>query len=86
MDFMGRFTVEEINLMCLYDTSSCKALTNDLITALYDVYEPDMKALFAKTLEKLDTITDDDFADIGFYAAEDEDSAFFIYDGNADIL
>ena len=80
MDCMGRFSAEEINLMCIYDTSSPNALRNDLITALHDVYEPDMIALFGKTLEKLDTITQEEFENIGFYAAED-DTAAFIFEG-----
>ena len=71
MVYMEKFSVEEINLMCLYDTSSPTALRNDLITAVHDVYQPDMIALFGSTLEKLDGITDEDFADIGFYAADD---------------
>ena len=80
MDIMGKFTAEQINLMCIYDTSSIESLRNDLVTALHDIYEPDMIALFNSTLVKLDTITTEEFADIGFYAAED-DSAVFVYDG-----
>ena len=80
IDCKERFTVEEINLMCLYDTNSLSALRNDLVTALHDVYQPDMIILFGSTLEKLDTITDEEFADIGFYAAED--MAAFDFDDN----
>lgn len=74
---MKNFTVEEINLMCIYDTSSISALRNDLLTALHDVYEPDMIDLFGTTLEKLDTITDQDFAAIRSYAADE--AVVFIY-------
>jgi hypothetical protein len=41
-----------------------------------------MFALFGSTLEKLDTITDEEFADIGFYAAEDM-AAFNFEDSKA---
>ena len=78
MDLIGKFSVEEINLMCIYDISTCETLRNDLVTALHDVYEPDMISLFGSTLEKLDTITQEEFNDIGFYAA-DEDTAAFIF-------
>jgi len=84
MDYMEKFTAEQLNLMCIYDTSSLDALKSDLVTALHDVYEPDMVALFGSTLEKLDTITDEEFATIGFYAAEEE-SAVFIFDGESDM-
>ena len=65
------FSAEQLNLICLYDTSSRDALRNDLVTALHDIYEPDMTELFVSTLEKLDAITDDEFAGVGFYIAED---------------
>ena len=71
-----RFSVEEINLMCLYDTSSLESLRNDLVSALIHVYQPDVIELFTSTLEKLDSITDKEFEDIGFYAADDAE----IYD------
>jgi len=72
---LEKFSAEELNLMCIFDTSSREALRNDLVTALHDVYEPDMIEIFGSVLEKLDTITDEDFAVIGFYIADDEDDA-----------
>ena len=79
---LNRFSTEELNLMCIFDISSREALRNDLIAALHDVYEPEMIAVFGSTLEKLDTITDEDFAAIGFYIADDEDD--FIDGGYSD--
>jgi len=58
--------------MCIFDTADRVTLRNDLVTALHDVYDPDMIAVFAGTLEKLDTLTDDEFAEIGFYIADDD--------------
>jgi len=69
---MGKFSVEEINLMSIFDTANREILRSDLVTALHDVYEPDIIAVFASTLEKLDTLTDDEFAEIGFYIADDD--------------
>jgi hypothetical protein len=68
---MNVFTMEEINLMCIYDTSSRTALYNDLVRGLRDVYEPEMADLFASALEKLEALTDKEFLGIGFYPAYD---------------
>jgi len=73
-----KFSVEELNLMCIFDTANREALRNELITALHDIYEPEMIELFGSTLEKLDTLTDEEFAAIAFYIADDfdEDDVF----------
>ena len=88
-----KFSVEELNLMCIFDTMhrqegrtpkgrllrsksaerNREALRDELITALHDVYEPEMIELFGSTLEKLDTLTDEEFAAIAFYIADDFD-------------
>jgi hypothetical protein len=73
---LERFSTEELNLMCIFATTDREALRSDLITALQDVYEPDMIEVFGSTIEKLDTLTDDEFAEIGFYIADDEDLEF----------
>ena len=69
---LDKFGTEELNLMSIFDTKGRETLRNDLVTALHDVYEPDMIAVFGSTLEKLDTLTDDEFAEIGFYIADDD--------------
>jgi len=68
-----RFSAEEINLMGIFDTTSREALRNDLLTALHDVYDPDMIEVIGGTLEKLDNLTDDEFAEIGIYIADDDE-------------
>ncbi|MCL2499781.1 MAG: transposon-transfer assisting family protein [Defluviitaleaceae bacterium] len=69
---LDKFSTEEINLMSIFDTATRESLRNDLVKALHDVYEPDMIEIFGSTLEKLDNITDEDFAEIGFYIADDD--------------
>ena len=69
---LDRLSAEELNLMGIFDTTTIEALRSDLVTALHDVYEPDMIELFGSALEKLDAITDEEFAEIGFYIADDE--------------
>jgi hypothetical protein len=66
------FSAEELNLMCIFDTADRETLRDDLVTALHDVYEPEMIAVFGSVLEKLDGLTDEEFAEIGFYIADDE--------------
>ena len=69
---LDKFSAEEINLMSIFDTADRETLRNDLVTALHDVYEPEMIEVFGSVLEKLDTLTDEDFSEIGFYIADDE--------------
>jgi hypothetical protein len=70
---LDRFNAEEINLMAIFDTTTREALRNDLLTALHDVYEPEMIEVIGNTLEKLDSLTDEEFAEIGFYIADDDE-------------
>ena len=69
---LDNFSAEEINLMSIFDTSDRETLRNDLVTALHDVYEPEMVEVFGSVLEKLDMLTDAEFAELGFYIADDE--------------
>ena len=69
---LDKFSAEELNLMSIFDTDNREVLRADLITALHDVYEPDMIAVFGSTLEKLDTLTDEEFSELGFYIADDD--------------
>ena len=70
---LDKFSAEEINLMCIFDTTDREAMRNDLLTALHDVYEPEMIEVIGSTLEKLDSLTDDEFTEIGFYIADDDE-------------
>ena len=66
------FSAEETNLMCIYGTGSREALITSLVAGLHDVDDLEMIAVFVSAIEKLETITDDEFADIGFYIADDD--------------
>jgi len=68
---LDKFSAEELNLMGIFDATDREALRDDLVTALHDVYEPDMIEVFGSTLEKLDSLTNEEFAEIGFYIADD---------------
>jgi len=70
---MDKFSVEEINLMCIYDTSSRESLLSDLRASLADVYDPEMREVFESTIAKLEVLSDGEFSEIGFYIADDFD-------------
>jgi len=67
------FSVEEINLMCIFDTSDKTALIAELRESLPGVYDPDMREIYESTISKLETISDEDYSGIGFYIADDYD-------------
>ena len=48
--------------MSIFEPTSREALRDDLVTSLHDVHEPDMIEVFSSALEKLDGMTDDEFA------------------------
>ena len=65
------FSVEEINLMCIYDTSDRTALIAELRDSLPDIGDPDMREIYENTIGKLEKISDNDFSDIGLYIADE---------------
>jgi hypothetical protein len=65
------FTVEETNLMYIYDNGDRKALIDDLVADLHEIDDTEMIAIFVNTIEKLESITNEAFDSIGLYAADD---------------
>lgn len=73
------FTYEEINLMCIYDTSSRKKLIAEL-TKMRKYLEPDEAEILELTdsaIRKLEKISDEGFAELelvpDFVEGEDAD-------------
>jgi len=66
-----QFTVEEVNLMCIYDTSSRAALTEGLTEAIYGFEDNELIEIAQSALSKLSKISDADFAALGFYPEYD---------------
>ena len=58
---MKNFTVEEINLMCCFNTSSRKRLIDDMI--LNDM-DGEIAELMYKTVRKLEAMTDAEFEEL----------------------
>ena len=62
-----RFTVEETNLMCIFDTSSRDALIADMTAALPIFNEPEMAELAENVLDKLSGMSDAEFVALELY-------------------
>ena len=61
---MMEFTIEEINLMCIYDTGTRQGLM-DALKAMYSDLLPEeaeLKQLTENVLARLDGMTDDEYA------------------------
>lgn len=69
-----RFSLEEINLMCIYDCTSRSSLIDELEAATEYVDEPEMLRLMELTIDKLCRTTDAQFAALPLVPAwEDAD-------------
>jgi hypothetical protein len=64
---MNSFTMEEINLICIYDTSDRAACAAEIRDNLTYVDEPEIRTLMEAVIAKLDGITDADFSGIGLF-------------------
>ncbi len=62
----NNFTVEEENLLCIFDTSSRAALMDGLITAMPDFEEAELIEIAGNALLKLENMSDADFASLMF--------------------
>jgi len=67
-----RFTVEETNLISIYIYEDRASLIEEMSDAL-PYMDEDMRDLANCTLEKLRTMTDEEFAELDIYAADDEE-------------
>jgi len=59
-----KLTVEELNLMSIYDTSSIDTLLSDLVAARKDVYDSEMLDIFDSAIRKLESCGADEFDEI----------------------
>ena len=63
---MIKFTDDEINLICIYDVKSKAKLIGELQGALPYVTDNELKLIIEQVLSKLNSITDEEFAQIDF--------------------
>lgn len=64
-----KFTVEEINLMCCFDTSSRKRLIAEMKSLPIGELDDEMAELLFHTVRKLESVSDEAFAEL--YIAPD---------------
>jgi hypothetical protein len=72
---MNTFTNDEMNLMCIYNTGTKDGLM-DALTAMREYLEPDEKELLALTdsvLEKLEVMTEAEYAELELYPDFDDE-------------
>ena len=76
-----KYSMEEINLMCIYNTENRIGLIAELETAVEYVDDPEMVRLIEQTVNKLNHTTDAEFADLALFPAwedGDEDDALSV--------
>ena len=66
-----RFTVEETNLISIYIYEDRGSLIEEMSDVL-PYMDEDMRELADRTLEKLRAMTDEEFAELDIYAADEE--------------
>lgn len=67
---MDRFTVEEMNLISIYNEGSKAQLTAN-ITAALPFIDGDMKELAERTIAKITALTEAEYAGLAVYAADE---------------
>ncbi len=61
---LNPFTVEEENLLCIFDTTSRTALMDGLINATPDFEDAELIEIAANALQKLEKMSDAEFASL----------------------
>jgi len=64
---LEQFTIEEINLICIFDTSSRVTLIEELRAVLQDSDEAEMRELAQNIIARLEKLTDAEFAALDLY-------------------
>ncbi len=67
---MIRLTVEETNLLSIYHEGG-KAQLIENMTAALPYMDADMRELAERTLSKVDALTDEEYAELSLYAADE---------------
>ncbi len=67
---MNRFTVEETNLLSIYAEGSKRALLENINAAL-PCMDADMRELAQYTMQKVDALTEAEYAELAVYAADE---------------
>ena len=67
---MDKFTVEEIDLMCVFEGQDRKGMIADIKNVIPHIQDSEMLELAGQVLGKLENMSDEEFAEIELEAAE----------------
>jgi hypothetical protein len=67
---MDKFTVEEVNLMCVFEGQDRKGMIADIKNVIPHIQDSEMVELAGQVLGKLENMSDKEFAEIELEAAE----------------
>lgn len=67
---MIRMTVEETNLMSIYNKGGKRGLIDNINAAL-PYMDEDMRELAKRTLSKIDLLTEEEYAELAIFAADE---------------
>ena len=67
---MDKFTVEEINLMCVFEGQDRKGMIAEIKNVIPHLQDSDMVELAGQVTGKLEAMSDEEFAQVALEAAE----------------
>ena len=67
---MNNFTVEEINLICIFDTSSRAKLISEMKSVPLADLDDEMQQLLFRVVQKLEKMNDNEFSGCDYAPAE----------------
>ena len=67
---MSKFTVEEINFMCVFETQDRTQMLANIRQVMPHIKDSDMEELAVQVLGKLQSMTDEEFAEVSLEVAE----------------
>ena len=67
---MDKFTVEEVNLMCVFEGQDRKGMIANIKNVIPHIQDSEMVELAGQVLGKLEAMSDEEFAEIELEAAE----------------
>ena len=67
---MDKFTVEEINLMCVFEGQDRTGMIAEIKNVILHIQDSDMVELAGQVTGKLEAMSDEEFAQVALDAAE----------------
>ena len=68
---MSKFTVEEINFMCMFETQDRKDMIGQIRQVMPHIKDSDMEEIAEQVLGKLRSMIDEKFAEVSLEVAEE---------------